>query len=121
MPYIEKKYREKMDKEVDALALIINVIFEFEKSQAKAEGRDRFQTKDGLMNYAITRILNQLYPEANYHEMNEMIGMLECCKLEAYRKTVAPYEDLKESVPANGPVPTFTKAQIQEMLKNKKS
>lgn len=114
MPYIEQKYRDKIDKEVDALALAVNKVFLEEKEKAKKEGRDRFQTRDGLMNYAITRILNQLYPEANYHEMNEQIGMLECCKNELYRTTVAPYEDIKAN--QNGVVASYTKAEIEEKM-----
>ena len=112
MPYIEEKYRQEINKEVDALAAAINRVYLAEKAKAKQEGRERFQTRDGLMNYAITRVLNQLYPEANYHEMNEMIGMLECCKMEAYRITVAPYEDLKSDL--NGAVPTYKKADVHK-------
>jgi hypothetical protein len=31
-----------------------------------------------------------------------MVGALECCKLELYRKRIAPYEELKER--ENGPI-----------------
>jgi hypothetical protein len=30
-----------------------------------------------------------------YANLNEMIGALECCKLELYRILTAPYEDVK--------------------------
>jgi hypothetical protein len=30
-----------------------------------------------------------------YANVNEMIGALECCKLELYRILIAPYEDVK--------------------------
>jgi len=31
----------------------------------------------------------------NYKNINAAIGVLECCKQELYRKTAAPYEDIK--------------------------
>ena len=31
-----------------------------------------------------------------YAQINAAIGMMECCKLELYRKVAAPYEDQKE-------------------------
>lgn len=56
----------------------------------------------GNLNYVITRLLSALYPSPNYQRFNDMVGALECCKLELYRKKVAPYEDIKER--ENGPV-----------------
>lgn len=119
MPYIEQKYRDQINKEVDALALAINKVFHEEKEKAKLEGKERFQTRDGLANYAFTRILRQLYPESNYHEMNEQIGLLECCKQELYKEDVAPYEDLKKN--SNGAVPTYTKEEILAQVKADKN
>lgn len=58
----------------------------------------------GDMNYVLTSIvfdwLNRR-PE-NYDNYNGVIGVLESMKLELYRRTVAPYEDLK--VAQNGDV-----------------
>ena len=31
----------------------------------------------------------------NYARFNEMIGVLECCKLELYRRVISNYEDKK--------------------------
>jgi hypothetical protein len=31
----------------------------------------------------------------NYDNFNEVIGVLECMKLELYRRMIAPYEDTK--------------------------
>ena len=52
----------------------------------------------GVLNYTITKILKDTYfvPTAlNYRDLNEIIGVLECCKLEFYRAFAAPYEDKK--------------------------
>lgn len=116
MPYIEEQYREKIDKQVDALAGAVYKVYLEEQAKAKAEGRDRFQTRDGLLNYAFTRIMNQVYPEPNYHEINEKIGLLECAKLENYRTLAAPYEDLKAD--QNGHVATYTKAEMLAKVAN---
>lgn len=97
MPYIKDNFREMLDSQIDALAEKVKSI--------SAETPN--QTRDGLMNYAITRMLNNIYADAKYHDMNELIGMLECCKLEFYRKTIGPYEDEKEA--ENGPVKKFNK------------
>lgn len=50
----------------------------------------------GELNYEITRMI-QLYlrGERSYAIFNEVIGVLECAKLELYRRMVAPYEDQK--------------------------
>jgi hypothetical protein len=56
----------------------------------------------GNLNYVITRLFSSLHPSPNYQRFNDVIGALECCKLELYRKKTAPYEDIKES--ENGPV-----------------
>lgn len=55
----------------------------------------------GELNYLITSIiLEYLYninpSEPNrYSDYNEVIGVLECCKLEMYRKRISSYEDIK--------------------------
>jgi hypothetical protein len=50
--------------------------------------------RDGGLNYVISTLVSQLY-ERNYRDLNAAIGVLECCKLELYRRVVAPYEDTK--------------------------
>ena len=49
---------------------------------------------DGELNYVITRILKESYP-LRYFNLNRAMGVLECAKLEFYRRVVAPYEDIK--------------------------
>jgi len=51
----------------------------------------------GELNYAITRVIVKwlsLTP-TNYGDLNTAIGVLECAKLELYRRIAAPYEDTK--------------------------
>jgi hypothetical protein len=97
MPYIKQDYRTQLDAEIEAF---ISKVKEIHAANPE-------QTRDGLLNYSITRILNGVYPDARYHDMNEIVGMLECCKLEYYRKYIGPYEVLKED--ENGPVETYNK------------
>ena len=53
----------------------------------------------GELNYAITDLiqgyLNTGDPNRNYAAYNEVIGVLECAKLELYRRQIAVYEDQK--------------------------
>ena len=55
-------------------------------------------TNPGELNYAITRLIDAYVSEKGalrYAHLNEAIGVLECAKLELYRRVVAPYEDDK--------------------------
>lgn len=54
----------------------------------------------GELNYIITdEILNYLGvhdgKQPHYADYNEVIGVLECCKLEIYRRLISKYEDKK--------------------------
>ena len=51
----------------------------------------------GEVNYTITMLINNYLEDQglNYANLNEMIGALECCKLELYRMIGGPYEDVK--------------------------
>lgn len=72
----------------------------------------------GELNYLITKLVNDYLEESKvydkgmgrvmevrYHNYNEAIGVLECAKLELYRRMVAPYED--EAIEKNGDVYTI--------------
>ena len=48
----------------------------------------------GKLNYVITSLLLDTKPKT-YEHYNALIGVLECCKLEFYRRAVAVYEDKK--------------------------
>ena len=95
MPYITQKERDSLDLDIDSLAEKI------------AEDSVNSGTQVcGKLNYTITKLmkstLNYRGARVGYAELNELIGMLECCKLELYRRGVAPYEDLK--IEENGDV-----------------
>ena len=49
---------------------------------------------DGELNYVFTKLLKEIYPLRYFH-INKAIGVLECAKLEFYRRVAAPYEDTK--------------------------
>jgi hypothetical protein len=80
MPYIKQEDREKF-KDIEFL---FKVRPELNKLNA------------GELNYLISWILNrQLGLEPRYARINEIIGALECCKIELYRRKAADYEDKK--------------------------
>jgi len=58
----------------------------------------------GELNYALTMICKDYVNDngACYQTYNDIIGALEGCKLEFYRRLVGPYEDTKVS--SNGDV-----------------
>ena len=51
----------------------------------------------GELNYEITRTIQNYLCRGvpGYADFNEVIGVLECAKLELYRRMIAPYEDKK--------------------------
>ena len=54
----------------------------------------------GEMNYSITTQIRDWIDDpdtgvVNYEKYNAAIGVLECVKMELYRRVVAPYEDKK--------------------------
>jgi len=52
----------------------------------------------GELNYAVSRLIDDYLVRRGrlrYSHLNEVIGVLECAKLELYRRLAAPYEDLK--------------------------
>lgn len=57
-----------------------------------------FPENAGEINFAISAFLN-IYVEKRgglrYEVVNEVVGALECAKLELYRRLAAPYEDIK--------------------------
>jgi hypothetical protein len=80
MPYIKREDRVKLDEHINSL---IEALKQFP-----------LEMLDGALNYCITRLLKGLYPP-KYFNYNRAIGVLESCKLEFYRRMVAPYEDQK--------------------------
>jgi hypothetical protein len=94
MPYIKKIDRASYDDIVDSLA-----------DKVKYNGEADAKQYCGDLNYIITTLLHKVLDDGvrtGYADYNELIGMLECCKLELYRRKVAPYED--EKIKENGDV-----------------
>jgi hypothetical protein len=58
----------------------------------------------GDLNYLITTLLDEWLQDKglNYDAVNSAVGVLECAKLELYRRIAAPYEDKK--IELNGDV-----------------
>lgn len=58
----------------------------------------------GELNYQLTTIVQEYFVQnnANYQAINDIIGALEACKLEFYRRVVVPYET--EKIAQNGDV-----------------
>ena len=51
----------------------------------------------GELNYVITKMCDEYIDRhgMSYTRINDVIGVLECAKLEIYRRLAAPYEDKK--------------------------
>ena len=56
-----------------------------------------FPNNEGELNYMISSLLDEYLAEygCNYANLNQVVGVLECAKLEIYRRMAAPYEDKK--------------------------
>lgn len=87
MPYIKQENRSNLDKVVEL----------FDNSLVLPFG-------PGDLNYLITRICHTyIYSrKEGYSTYNEVIGVLECAKLELYRREIVPYENRK--IEENGDV-----------------
>jgi hypothetical protein len=74
MPYVEPEVRVRLDK-----------------GTAPASA--------GELNYLISKLLDDYLRRKGgirYERLNEVVGVLECVKLEFYRRIAAPYEDGKK-------------------------
>ena len=85
MPYITQDRRRVLDLAIDELAGVL-----YEMSAANP------LTREGDLNYAISKLLRHMYPTQKYSEYNAAYGMLMCCATEYYRTVIAPYEDQKK-------------------------
>lgn len=88
MPYIKQEDRLKYNGRLQAL--ITDIIL--------------YKATDGEMNYIITKLLKVAcdLEHPKYTNINKAIGILECCKLELYRRIAFEYEDQK--IKENGDV-----------------
>lgn len=84
MPYIAPEKRTSLDL---AIKEVTNAL-------AKLEMDEETNNFEGNLNYVISSIINKSYA-VSYRDINDVIGVLECVKLEYYRRVAAPYEDQK--------------------------
>lgn len=77
MPYIKKENRPKILNKIKSLSMEID--------------------NPGELNYTISKLIDLLMKRQGekYDYYNAVIGVLECVKLELYRRKVAPYENKK--------------------------
>lgn len=73
-------------------------------ARPELDGGDRQPENAGELNYAVSRLVDAYLVRRGfrYTTVNEVVGVLECAKLELYRRLAAPYEDGK--IEANGDV-----------------
>jgi len=89
MPYIKKDRRVELIQ-YDATGMYI---------------RTRDMISSGELNFAVTSLVLDYasgVPPLSYAMINDVIGVLECAKLELYRRLASPYEDKK--IEENGDV-----------------
>lgn len=85
MPYIKQEKRVVLDSGVRQVV----------DGLRQLESDDPNNNFEGNVNYAITAILVAAYGKTSYRDINDVVGALECCKLEFYRRRAAAYEDQK--------------------------
>ena len=94
MPYINKADRFDIDEEFDDLVGAIRTL-----------PREK---REGILNYTISRLIMQvlkLDDEPSYKKFNAAVGVLECVKLEMYRRAIGPYED--KAIEKNGDIKEY--------------
>lgn len=81
MPYIEQQKREDLNSILPTTA--------------------------GELNFLIHSIVNEYFSmkDESYQAYNDIIGAIECAKLEIYRRKVSPYEEQK--LKQNGDIPFY--------------
>lgn len=89
MPYIKEEDRMKYQHDLMSLNARLTVNDEI---------------PEGELNFLISTVIADLINHygLNYANANKLMGVLECAKLELYRRLVAPYEDKK--IDENGDV-----------------
>ena len=94
MPYITEAKRKKYQNAISEIVHNLNI----------ENGAIQGFYPVGDLNYIISEIINQTIQRQGlrYQNVNAVVGALECCKLEMYRRLIAPYED--EKIESNGDV-----------------
>ncbi len=87
MPYVDKKIRDTLSPTIDRLA-----------GNIAALSGGTLETEAGTLNYAITRLILQLFPRrAQYWQYALIKGVLDDVKDEFYRRRTTPYEESKKA------------------------
>ena len=98
MPYIKQDVRDTLNDDITRLSTKIHNI--------------------GDLNYCISMLIKRfLGKNYHYNNLNACIGVLECAKLELYRRVVSPYEDKK--IRKNGDLRLDCKETILKKIKDK--
>ena len=99
MPYVKKEDRDDVDPMIQRLQTVLDPKF----------------TQTGKVVYVVTRIVDDyvtgLIRETGqgFESLSEGIKILECAKLEMYRRLLGPYEDTKAKT--NGDVYVWPKGK----------
>lgn len=91
MPYIAQEHRTN-----DLNMSIMDLVNQINSAQ--------LADHPGLLNYVISTIISELLgrDKISYTNINKIVGVLECVKLELYRRVASPYED--KMISKNGDV-----------------
>lgn len=84
MPYINKERRK-----------VLGRLLETPVAYPKTAGELNYRLTMTMLDYCVEK-------EVGYQLINEIMGAIECAKLEFYRRVAAPYEDVK--ITENGDV-----------------
>lgn len=82
MPYIPQNQRDTFD---NMIKIISHDLLENDRGL------------QGKLNYIVSAVIANILKEqgTSYTLVNNLVGVLECAKLELYRRVAAPYEDTK--------------------------
>lgn len=97
MPYIKQEDRDKF---IIKRAGDFNTVLEIDQIKELTRKIENC----GELNYTISIICKEYFKKngGRYQQINDIIGALEGCKLEYYRRSVSKYED--EKIKENGDV-----------------
>ena len=99
MPYVNNDIRNEVNHN---LSILITDILNFTDKE----------DLNGTLNYCITRLICETLKTKygnnwRYNAINDAIGILECAKLEYYRRLAGPYED--KAIAKNGDIDCYAK------------
>ena len=87
MPYIKQETRHTLDPSIDSLVKAL--------ADLELDNLEGGNNTEGNLNYIISRLLEAVYTHPlSYRNINDAVGMMECCKMEFYRR-LCFYEDQK--------------------------